>query len=438
MILNGGMPAISSLAGPGNAGKSEIAFYICATILGRYKNSHWHYYDTECSTTYGRIERLLARYPEFDDIDISEPNKRFIMVKSDQVMGDVWFDKIQKFLLGRIKDKKKHQVAMPFKTPSGGPLMGYQPLALLVDSLTEFKVSAVQTKLVDKNNVGDSGQNMVFMLDGKAKTIFMSQLPNIAARSGTQWLLVAHIGMKHELDPYAPKAPTLTHARAGRKAKGVPEKFSLINGHLVEISNSVVLKNSSKDTSAKYPLTATDREQDCKDLMAINSISTRNKTGPSGVGYQFLTTQSGGVDAALSEFNYLREHNENTAAWGMSGNVQNYHLDLLPEVTVSRTTVRKVIDENAKFRRALTLTTDLHQIISLWGGDQTKFDHTLIVPLSQLHTDLKEMGYDWDDLLNTRPYWLPVDEEEGELPYISIYDLFRMRAKLYVPYWHDK
>jgi len=60
----------------------------------------------------------------------------------------------------------------------------------------------------------------------------------------------------------------------------------------------------------------------------------------------------------------------------------------------------------------------------------------LCTPL-ELYTDLKEMGYDWDVLLQTREYWIPDQYSTTVIPFCSVMDLLKMRKGLYTPYWLD-
>ena len=52
----------------------------------------------------------------------------------------------------------------------------------------------------------------------------------------------------------------------------------------------------------------------------------------------------------------------------------------------------------------------------------------------ELYKDIKEQGYDWDQLLSTRGYWM-FDNDKQATPYLSTLDLLRMRKKLYKPHW---
>ena len=60
-------------------------------------------------------------------------------------------------------------------------------------------------------------------------------------------------------------------------------------------------------------------------------------------------------------------------------------------------------------------------------------DDLLCTPL-ELYEDLKKLGYDWDQLLNTRGWWT-VNNDKHPVPFLSTYDLLMMRKEKYKPYW---
>ena len=57
---------------------------------------------------------------------------------------------------------------------------------------------------------------------------------------------------------------------------------------------------------------------------------------------------------------------------------------------------------------------------------------------AELYQDLKDMGYDWDKLLDTRGYWLINQYDKDNVPYLHTVDLLKMRKGLYHPWWYDK
>jgi len=130
---------------------------------------------------------------------------------------------------------------------------------------------------------------------------------------------------------------------------------------------------------------------------------------------------------ALSEFHNIKENGR----YGIGGNDKYYSLDLLPDVTLSRTTVREKIDNNALLRRALNITSELFQI-SIYKSEIERIG--LLCTPKELYDDLKAQGYDWNMLLQTREYWT-INQYDNPVPYLSSVDLLKMRKGLYFPYF---
>ena len=429
-ILNGGMAAVNSVAGPGNTFKSELLNHLTFTPLARYGCAKELFYDSENSMTFDRLNRAAHIHPALADLDVSSPtNSRFRMTQSADMLGDVFFEKIKDAASIRRKIKNKLQVETPFvDTDTGEYITMIEPTLIAIDSLSEWKATSVQEKLVDKNAVGESGANTQFMKDGAAKTQMITQLPNLAGQGGLYFFMVAHVGMPIVMDQYAPVAAKLTHARAGTKTKGVPEKFDFINSNLFEIYNAKVLYNSSQDKTAKYPKGSADREIGTPDLTAVYMVNTRNKGGPSGVRFEMLVSQSEGYQATLTEFHFVKTSDN----YGVVGNNVSYAMALRPDVKLGRTTVRTKIDEDYRLCRAIEITAQMKMMENIWRG----IDPELHISPEALYEKLKDK-YDWDILLNTRGYWVFVGDEDKELPFLSTMDLLNMAAGTYHPWWYD-
>ena len=114
----------------------------------------------------------------------------------------------------------------------------------------------------------------------------------------------------------------------------------------------------------------------------------------------------------------------------MGGNNINYYLELLPDVNLSRTTVREKIDNDEKLQRALNITAELCQ---LFEYHRSRYDDLLCTP-KELYDDLKALGYDWNVLLDTRGFWV-LESDDRFKPFLSTMDLLEMRKGLYKPYW---
>ena len=430
-ILNSGLNLVNGIIGPQNSFKTALALYLFLTVLSRYIGSMLVIYDTEGSFSYTRLNRMFRNIERLKDLVVSsEDSDRVHLVEGVEMLGDDFFKLVKDLSVERKKDGKGEQKTSPF-VGSMEELVKIKPVIMvLVDSLTEFKVSSVEDKIVDKNNIGEGGANTQFMKEAAAKAQYIRQLANLAASGGMVFGNVAHTGRKIEMDQYAPKDAKLTHSRKGAVTKGVTEKFEFINNNLWEIFGVKVLWNSSSDKTAKYPLYDSDRIEGCTDLNIVTVVQTRSKGGPSGFRFEFVFSQEEGLLEGLTQFNYIKEVRK---GFGISGNNVNYSLDLLPDVVLSRTKIRGLLKENYSLCRAMEITSDMAQMQQLW-----RLEGKYVVSPAQLREELEKLGYDWDVLLDTRSWWCFEEDAKGERPFLSTMDLLRMRTGEYVPYWLPK
>ena len=129
---------------------------------------------------------------------------------------------------------------------------------------------------------------------------------------------------------------------------------------------------------------------------------------------------------ALSEFHYCKTNGR----WGLGGNDRNYWLDLYPDVKLMRTTVRGKLDNDPLLARAMNITSEMLQISQYWPA----FPKELLCTPAQLYEDLKKLGYDINDLLNTRGWWT-LNNKDYHVPMLTTLDLLKMRVGQYFPYW---
>lgn len=452
-VLNGGVGRIHSIIGPGNTYKTELEKYIFAITMARYGQLGYSeddscllehkaggaqglWYDSENSFNYSRLAKGISVSLGVDVPDeavTSELTKKNLrLTKGYQLSSDGLFAVIRDTSAARLKSRKKG-LQTAFYDES---LKQYQtmmpPIIVAWDSLTESKSKSGEAKFLDKGNVGDSDKQTMFMQDGLVKTQIITSTPNVTSRGDIFIGFVAHLGKEGpKMDTYAPSPPKLSFSKAGTATKGVPEKFGFINYFILEITSAPLWYNSSKDRSARYPLTEEDRRSECKSLMRAIATFTRNKTGPSGPTIEFAVEQGTGVLPSLTEFNII--HSEDR--WGMTGNDKRYSLSLLPEVELTRTTVRPLINEIPKLRRALTFTSELFQEKIYWNAEEKE---KYYMHPEELYATLLHKGYDMDILLDTRDYWCFREHEKGLKPYLSTGGLVKMAKTDWVPEFYPK
>lgn len=237
-------------------------------------------------------------------------------------------------------------------------------------------------------------------------------------------LLTAHIGKDIPMDPRAAPIKKLQFLKNGDKIKGVTDKFMFLTSVCWQCSSAIPFTNDTTK-APEYPRSTEDDMKGDTDLNIVTLTILRNKNGVTGGTIQLLVSQREGVLPSLSEFHYIKTNGR----YGIDGTLQHYYLELLPDVKVSRTTIRAKIEENPMLRRALNITAELCQM-DLYH----EYDHGFICTPKQLYTDLIAKGYDWNVLLNTRG-WYTANNDKHKIPFLSTYDLCAMRAGTYHPYW---
>ncbi len=427
-ILNGGLSYVTGLGGRGNTYKSTIAHYMIIQALNRYDKSEAVVYDTEVSLTMTRLEQLSMNMANIQKTGLKDTG-RIMLSDKTVMMGNEFFDELRKGMKDRYKKPSPHLLTTPFIDATGTKLKSFNPLLAEIDSLSMFDIESVEN-MYDAASVGDSKLNTEAMKGAAAKSQMLLQLPGLTGASGSYVIMTAHVGDEIQMDPRAPPAKKLAFLKGKVKFKRVPENFQFLTNNLWYCTSATVMINDTKKTP-EFPRDQSDDLKGDTDLMLINLLNVRAKSGPTGLPIEVISSQRDGVHVGLSEFWYIKKYDR----FGLGGHDRAYFLELVPDVNMQRTTVRGKIDGSAKLRRALEITSEMCQMTNMWHHLPAE----LLCTPKELYADLIAKGYDWDILLNTRGYWT-FDEciTKDTLPFLSTMDLLNIRAGTYVPYWYDK
>lgn len=431
-ILNGGLGALVGIVGKPNLFKSTIAHYMTLSAASKIAAGGYvpyiNTFDTEMNIQANRLRSFASRFPEFgpDDIidtgiwNISDPTKH---------MGNEWFKLLRDFLKGeKVKNASKYMVATPMIDKDGNAIMTMMPTFGQLDSLTKFQTSDVED-MQNKNEIGASGGNTIFMRAGLGKARLIMELPILCNGAGHYTVTTAHVGLDNNtigVPQHQQPTKKLQHMKQGEKIKGAPDDFFFLTNSLWQCTTSTLLIDS--DTKAPlYPKTQRDKTEASTDLNLVKLKLLRNKSGPSGYSVPLIVSQTEGVLASLSEFHYIKE-DEQDKRYGIDGNNTTYNLTLYPGVKLMRTTVRGLLDSDPLLRRAVKITADLLQIKKLYKELPLE-----IPPLDKLYEKL-EKQYGWATLLRTRDYWT-FDQYTNPVPFLSTMDILEAYHDKYVPYF---
>lgn len=432
-ILNGGLGSLTGIVGIGNNFKSTIMHYMMLSALSRIYIQFPTYgttYDTEINVHESRLQELTNRFEIFKDKDIFSTQ---IWVNTDTTVysANKWFEVLKEDMANKKKDAKEITVSSPFVDRDGKLMPMLVPTFGEIDSFTEFK-SDSENKMLEENELGESGANTFHMRSGLIKSRFLMEVPPLISGAYHYLGLTAQLGKDIPMQSSGPMpaqpVKKLQFLKNGDKIKGTTDKFSFATNNCWHAYNAAPLINQSTKV-AEYPVQGVDPMSGDTDLMVVDLRQLRSKSGPTGYVLEIIVSQSEGVLPSLTEFHFIKSHDR----WGIEGTLQHYALDLYPECKLQRTTVRTKIDNDKKLRRALNITAEMLQMKYF----HRNCDDVMCSP-KELYTDLKAKGFDWDMLLEkTRGWWTINNEKSTEL-FLSTRDLLNMRAGKYFPYWLEE
>jgi hypothetical protein len=431
-IVNGGLSFQIGIAGRQNSYKSTLARFLGLTAFSRFHTeARYTFYDTEGHASIERDMELAKSIPGLEYFDFySDP--KYAFVSSAYEPGEKFYASLREMLREKSNKEnlKENVLTCPIIDPAKDKSFNIlRPDFIIMDTASRFCTSANE-EMIDKKELGAKELNMVDMNAGRVRNNLFGSVNGLLIRNGGYLISPAHIGKAFQMDMYAPDPKQLKDIKNGFQLKGVPESFTSLTTDIWYVLNAAPLTNSSTK-SPQYPRDANENQlSESKDLYELTIVNLRGKNGMSGSPFKLVVSQTEGVLPDLSCYHFLKEEN----GWGMDGSINGYHsLDLFPDTKLSRTTVRSKIDESYALKRALQITCESRLIDKFW----IEYDRDLWCPPKVLFEDIKKLGYDWDELLNTtRGWWMPLELEKNEpLKYLSTEDLFRMRKGLYKPYW---
>ena len=429
-IINGGLPQISGLVGRGNNYKSTIMHYMALSAYDKISASHetnMVTYDTEMNTFLERLEDLSKRFEHIPD-DIIRSNKGlWTVTDKSQMPGNKFALILNEYSENKIKDKDSKITIECFKDPyEDKPLSTLLPSFVEIDSLSEFEAESTIEML--SNDLDGSDTNTFAMKQGLFKSKFLSTLPRLASMSNTFILFTGQVSNKINMatGPAAMAQPVkdLQYLKQGDSIKGISNKFFFLLNSAWFLHTATLLKNKSTE-QAEYPVDTSSNQSN--ELNVAKLTQLRSKSGSSGYTISVIVSQDEGVLPTLTEFHHIKENNR----FGLSGNNVHYNLDIYPDVSLSRTTIRNKIDSDPRLRRAINITSELLQLSIFNPELETQ---GLMCTPKELYEDIKKLGYDWNVLLDTRGYWT-IDQYTNKVPFLSTVDLLKMRKGLYTPYF---
>lgn len=408
--LSGGLTQhINAFVGPNGAFKSTFA---CAMIM----RSASIYYDADVliNDTENSLDKDKHRAIHMgEDLSRDDIADRVLWLSGATYTLDSMYKLIHSICEKKSSSKKEYLVKSPFlDEKTGKALEIWKPTIIFIDSLSELTSDAEDEMLNGAKMKSLSDANTAMMLDGNKKTLFIRAMKTMCMRYGIVFVVTGHFDKIMQMDMYNPTPKDTTFSKQDWKTKGVGSKLKFNASLYVRTSTSPLLD------SAKEPLYGVGSGP-VKDVMEIDIVIERSKTASAGNTLPFVATQSSGVLNAVTNYNYLRINDYD----GLSGNKQRQQVGILPDVTISRNTVRSLTDSNYELRRALEIAAQYCYIRNNWmtGNFPVDFSKTANQFFDVLMSDKNKGAI--SDILNSRGYWTYC---KNDRPYM---DLFEIMAK---------
>ncbi len=429
-ILNGGLPNFMSTAGPTNNFKTWFTDHWNLTAVNRLRSSmdtYYDKYDTEMNVNIDNQNDLGKHYPNLDDDLVFGTNQTLSLTDKVNKKGDIWKSDFINFTKEQCKEKEI--VYEGLRDPySKGQLKLLPSVLFSIDTLTELTTTAIETN-VEKYKKDDGSDLTDNMKKGLFRAGLLEILPEYLVRGNSYLTLVAQVAEGIDMGgKFSPKPmKKLQYLKDVDKIKGVPRQFYSLTALGLLFHNAKNLLNSDK-SDILYP--SKKKKYLKEDLNVVMCTVLRNKLGNDGMTLFFLISKTDGPLDILSAYHTIKDKNIGNN-FGISGNDRSFHLDLLPETTLTRTTVRDLIDDDKLVSKAVEFTRDMFQL-SLYKPNLILMG--LLPSPAVLRKDIEALGYDWNVLLNTTSYYVPNHYREDRL-YLSVMCLLDIRQGTYHPYW---
>jgi hypothetical protein len=436
-LLLGGLGPVTGMTGKGNSYKTTAMKYMVMSAADRMastSDTHVEEYDTEFNQSRERARSLSQAFPSFVGKDIAndgsdeDGSHTWNLTNPEKFSGNKWFDALKKYL--EIKHATKEAwVHLPFIDKDKKPIKMLIPTFSIVDSFTRFETDDV-IDMQEKAEIGHKDGNTIHMRQGLSKLRFLMEAPILSNKMFNYLLLSAHLGKEGpgmQSGPYAPPPEKkIPHMKPGDKLKGVTDQFFYLTTNFWQASSTNFANKETK--SSEYPKDENDvpNESGLCDLNLVTLKLLRTKFGPSGTSIDIAVSQRDGVLPSLTEYLICKGEDK----FGIEGNDRNYYLTLYEEAKLSRTTIRKKFDADAKLRRAMNITSELCQMRQFYRTLKPE----VLEPAAVLK-GIRERGYDWDFILSSTRGWWTIHNDAHPLYFLSTMDIALMSVGEYHPYW---
>lgn len=406
--INGGIANLMYMfQGLTNSYKSTMMDSLLSLLLVIYRDMHSFVWDIENH----KID--TNRFNNMAGEDISD---------RIHLNPKVPISELLKWMIEISDDRKKHKKDLMIDTPfidmNGNRIRSFILLPVEVDSFSRLD-SPAEMDILRKHDLEDSKMNMLFMNDGKRKTLLSRAMPTFCKEAGIAFLCSAHTGDKANLEnPMAKPSKEMQFMAAGKVMKGVGSSAKYLSQVMIE-TKSTLFQDNNKEP--QYPV---NHEADTN-LNKVSLTFQKGKNNVAGGIFNFAVTQSHGLLSGLTSVDLCRtEKLQGFITSGNGGSI--YNNCFLPDQKSTRKTIREHLNASYELRRAYDLVMQI-------GFVSAYYDRKSIpVPIDNIDLNkacenlISSKSTLIDDIVNSRGYWTYLDDPR---PYMSVYDVLDLLHK---------
>lgn len=408
-IMGGMSNMIMSLQGKGSTYKSTLAASLIMRTMGIYQGVQMILDDTENAISRDMI-RVCRMAGEFTKEDLI---KRILVVPGASNDINSLFEIVKKLCATKEANRKDFIIETPIlDVTTLKATVAWMPTFVFLDSLSEA-FSDDEAVLLEEGGFDDKKSKTAYMIDGNKKTLLLRTMRRYCEQYGICFVCTAHVGEMISMDG-KPVSKELQFQKQGEKTKNVGSKFKFLTGILAQTATPKIQQDA--EYRALYPSVTGSPGMEINEVVATIQ---RCKNNMGGYSFPFIISQTDGLLNTVSNFHYLKEN----GYYGfVSDNKMKQQSVWLPEITLSRNTIRQQISDNYQLRRALEISAYYLYIKKNWATNTMPFDFSRTP--KELYDKLNQTPGMIERILNSRSHWVYNAEcADAEKEYLSIFDI---------------
>lgn len=405
---------ITGVIGWPNTYKSTAMASLIMRSMCIHSGSSTLIHDTEDSLSRD-MDRIYRLSGEFNGTQLITEDNLFFLDSSNTISDTEQV--IDSLCAAKDKNKKDLIVESPFIDKNGDRIKVWIPTYISIDTYSSL-VSNDELELMHEG-LDSSKINTIYMKGGGKKSVFLSKLNMLANKYGLCVVLTAHMGKMSTMgqaNPNVPPPKQLQYMKQGEQIKNVGSQFDRLTNPLIQTTSAKKLVAS--DGKCEYNYKGTTAVEDLNEI-AFKVLRNKNGTG-SGNTTPYVISQNDGLLNTLTNYHYLRSNKY----YGLNGNMQRHQVALLPDVTITRNTIRELSTTNKQLCRALEIVAQYLYIQLNYNTAALPFD--LSISPSEIFEKLNTKSNELlQRVLNSRGYWVASTVDDGQ-EYFSIFDILSL------------